>query len=584
MRTAVTFVFALFAGALAAGCATTAEAPPPSQFPTRDALQKIAASPPPTKISGESGLAADGWQLTGPLPDSIEPMQYADGTPWQAMLAEVAGARPGLVAMPASMHCVAQETGLFYLEKQAMPAERLARFIAGRCGAVAADVHVASLGGAVPDGIPLERIAQQYRPQIVDGLQKLLGSGVLQAGIWLGQSHGKAVVMMSVAVRRANLDTLSLLPAADGKVTVRGELLEPAEHLQAVFNRGHYGFGRCSTDPTVALPRFAVTCDVDPTDDAAWIEIAAFAAGRIVGHIVASLAVFPSQKPATAYHDAGYVTHAAPAGNGGDARNQLLALLNEVRRGAGLGEVTLAARECEVADKIGPHYFAALVGQESELVADEVVLGLRAGWEVDGEVLDGEFTAGALARSDDLGQLLDAVLERPSGRAALLERTARQVAFGAVIAPAERVIAMVASSYSMFEGSNAVADAQRVMGRLTKARIDQRLAPPLRFPAVQPDLDDGAALVQKGELSPHQALQRMLRRSVERVVGTGFRGWMFEVSSIDDIRFPPDLVRGPIGGVTIAVTHYHPKNGPWSRLVVFILAAGQNGGLMTASR
>jgi hypothetical protein len=73
MRTAVTFVFTLFAAALGAGCATTAEAPPPSQFPTRDALQKIAASPPPTKISADSGLAADGWQLTGPLPDSIEP-------------------------------------------------------------------------------------------------------------------------------------------------------------------------------------------------------------------------------------------------------------------------------------------------------------------------------------------------------------------------------------------------------------------------------------------------------------------------------------------------------------------------------
>ncbi|HEX9103824.1 MAG TPA: hypothetical protein VF997_16550, partial [Polyangia bacterium] len=258
-----------------AGCATTSGsdggAAPPSQFPSRAKLEEIAAAPPPTKINADSGVVANGWPLTGPLPDTIEPMQYSDGTPWQALLAEAAAARPGLVALPASMHCVAQETGLFFLEKRALPAERLARFIAGRCGAVSGEVRVTYLETDVPNGVAPERIVEHYRPQILEHVQKAIASGVLQAGIWIGQRSGHAVIMVSVAARRANLDTLALVPGPDGRVVIRGELLDGAEHVEAVYNRGRYGFGRCSVDPTVLLPRFVVTCDVDAADAEAWI-------------------------------------------------------------------------------------------------------------------------------------------------------------------------------------------------------------------------------------------------------------------------------------------------------------------------
>ena len=573
--------------AMLAGCATTSGsdggASAPSQFPSRAKLEELASAPAPTKINGDSGVVANGWTLTGPLPDTIEPMQYSDGSPWQALLAEAAAARPGLVALPASMHCVAQETGLFYLEKHALPAQRLARFIAGRCGAVSGEVHVGYLETNVPDGMPPERIVQHYREQILAEVQKAIANGVLQAGIWIGQKSGHAVIMISVAVRRANLDTLALVPAADGRFVIRGELLDAAEHVEAVYNRGRYGFGRCSVDPTVPLPRFVVTCDVDAADSESWIELAAFPAGRVLGHIVASLVVYPTRTLSSAYHDAGYVTRSVAAG--ADARAQLLGLLNEVRTGAGLPEVALAERECAIAERVGPHYFAAVVGAEPELVADEVVLGLRAGWEVDGDVLNGAFTSGAVVQTDDLGQLLDAVLERPSGREALLDHAARLVAFGPVLAPAQKVIAMVATSYTLFAEANHTADAQRVLGRLTKARMDQRMPPPPRAPNIQGDADDAATRVSKGELSPKRALERMLQHSAERFAGVGFHGWMFEASSVDDIRFPADLLRAPVGGVAIAVTHYRPKNGPWSRLVVFILtAAPSSHGLTTVAR
>ncbi|MDB4968617.1 MAG: hypothetical protein JWN44_4306 [Myxococcales bacterium] len=576
-------VIALLAGSV--GCATTGvgDGPAaPSQFPSRAALDKIAATPAPVKLAADPGVEADGWQLTGPLPDTIEPMQYSDGSPFQAILEEVAARRPGLVAMPASMHCVAQETGLFLLKKHALPAERLARFIAGRCGAVAADVQVTYSDAPAPERLSPERASEELRKLVLESLQRALKGGPQQAGIWFGQRDGRAAVVISVATRRANLDSLSIVPAGDGRVVVRGELLEAADHLEGVYNRGHFGFGRCVSDPSVALPRFQVTCAVDPTDASAWIEVAAFSAGRVLGHVVANLIVFPNGTPAAAYHDAGYVTRSVAAG--ADAREQLLALLNEVRRGAGLPEVALAARESEVATRVGPHYFAAVAGIESELNADAVVLGLRAGWEIEGDVLSGEFTAGALSNSDDLGRLLDYVLERPSGREALLGHATRLVALGPVLAPEQHIIALVASSYALFGGANHEADAKRVVGRLTKARIDQQMSAPLPLAAIDGYAQEAAGRVQRGELQPKRALERILQRSAERLPGVPFHGWVFEASSLDDVRFPRELIWYPIAGVTVSVTHYRPRNSPWSRLVVFIVVASTHGSGTSVSR
>jgi hypothetical protein len=196
--------------------------------------------------------------------------------------------------------------------------------------------------------------------------------------------------------------------------------------------------------------------------------------------------------------------------------------------------------------------------------------------------MSGEFTAGALVNNDDLGNLLDAVLERPSGRATLLGHAARLVAFGPVIAPEQHVIALVATSYSLFEGANHAADAQRVLGRLTKARVDAQMPPPQRLPSVQSEADDAAARVQRGDSTPKQAMRRMLEHSAERVPGVGFHGFVFEASSIDELTFPVELVHQALAGVAIAVTHYHPKNGPWSRLVVFILSAAPSSNGQTS--
>jgi hypothetical protein len=115
-----------------------------------------------------------------------------------------------------------------------------------------------------------------------------------------------------------------------------------------------------------------------------------------------------------------------------------------------------------------------------------------------------------------------------------------------------------------------------VLGRLTKARVDQHRSAPATLSSLQPFASDAAKRVQRGESLPRQALRHMLKSCANGLTGTMLRGWVFEVSSIDELKFPPELVRQSLDGVGIAVADYRPKNGPWTRLEVFVLALSSN--------
>ena len=58
--------------------------------------------------------------------------------------------------------------------------------------------------------------------------------------------------------------------------------------------------------------------------------------------------------------------------------------LNVVRFQAGMQPMTLDPAQSETATRLAPQYFAALMGNQDERVADQVALGLLAGWDVEG--------------------------------------------------------------------------------------------------------------------------------------------------------------------------------------------------------
>src|SRR5262249_13455906 len=123
------------------GCAA---AQPTSEFPTRDQLAALAASPPPRlKVGNDVDVGA--WKLTGPLPDAIDDAPEDGSTPWGQAALNAAAKRPGVILATKAMGCAAHESASFLLEHKALPGLSVSRFIAGRCGVPISQFRTASV-------------------------------------------------------------------------------------------------------------------------------------------------------------------------------------------------------------------------------------------------------------------------------------------------------------------------------------------------------------------------------------------------------------------------------------------------------
>src|SRR5262249_31843246 len=136
-----------------------------------------------------------------------------------------------------------------------------------------------------------------------------------------------------------------------------------------------------------------LTCEVANDDDFTWFELVSVPPGRILGHAFVEAMVFPKGAPTPTF-----TAVKRDEGPGPPSAHAIVEALNARRAEAGLQPVTLDLGESGVISKVVPHYFAAATGRLDEVIADKVVLGIQAGWDVDGMVRTGS-TASVIARS-----------------------------------------------------------------------------------------------------------------------------------------------------------------------------------------
>jgi hypothetical protein len=200
---------------------------------------------------------------------------------------------------------------------------------------------------------------------------------------------------------------------------------------------------------------------------------------------------------------------------------------------------------------------------------ERVMLGMLAGWDVGRDVVDGSVHIARVHGADDIGQLVSAALTWPQGRMALLDRDKTLVAVGATFAPSGATTLLL-GSWTPFSGHDVDADAKRVLEALTEARA--------RFPAGTRALDvaqaRGAAFVaaiESGEQAPPDALRAWMQET-SQTARKSVRAWRLVPRSLDDIIFPDVLLNAPEVDVAIAVAMTRPKDSPWLRPAVLIVA------------
>lgn len=572
-RAAAVLPLVLALGATACGGA----AAKPGNFPTREDLQQLAGAPPPKRVFDQNSVDVDSWELIGPLPDAIDGALAEDTDPWSKLLAGAAAAKPGLVVTSRAMACTARQVAAFVAEKDANPAAPLLRFMAARCGVPSGSIGTSYLSGEVPESTSDADLYSKWEAQMKDGLASTIGPGNRLAGISYSRKGKRAAVAIVTAARLAHVETVPLAPT-DGKVFLRGELLNPAESIRAIVTRGRFGYELCIKDIEVVLPRFAIECPLSADDPTARVEVAAFPPGRELGDTALDVQVFPAGTLLQSYSRSAAGAAAPP----GDAAlgSALLDQINAVRKEAGLGAVRLSDAQSRTAAQLAPYYFAALSGGAEPTFADKVALGLLAGWDVDGMVREGHFTS-QWSHHREPGALIEAAIASPFGRETLLDPAISLIAIGPVAPKESAVLGAVFSTYALLDTSGKTDNTSAVLARLSKLRAKIKRPAPEAAPELDALLSDIAARVEGG-LSLDEALERLTKKSLETISRGRVKAWVATASSVDRLEFPSDLLARSGLHLGVVVARYRPQGAPWTKLAVFFVDVDESPPLNTA--
>lgn len=543
-----------------------------SPFPSRAEVDQLAGQVAPRALEALRGHDVDEWEFVGPFPERVEVLAAPGNSSWETLLAEEASRRVGLVVPTEAMHCVARQIGRFFLVHRAMPTNGLESHIASRCNAAVPSYETGFIQADIPEDAPESEIFEQWRAQISERVQTLMTSGPRTVGIWFGRAGDSAVAVVVAGTRVLRVDPVAGIPNADGRVVVSGEVLSPASDVSATIGRGRFGYATCDSDPDVSLPRFAFSCETDPADESAIVSIGYRPPGRLLGMAGLNLLVWPTGKPTSHYrrHSYGEKHEVATAQA---ARARFVESLNRVRAEAGLRPVVEAKNQSAVASELAPHYFAAARGLAPEWNVDVVVMGMLAGWSVDGVLQSGHFTAAWVTQTKDVNSLLSEALQFPNARAVLLASDIDRIAIGALIESDEETsaLAVVVGTYSLFAETEHEEYAALVYQRLQAERGRRNLGPADRLEEIAPFCMDAARRVQAGS-DPTDVFNRLLQASVD-VLKRPVNGWIGEVSKLEDLKIPEDLLDRPSLEIAVGVSYHKPEDEPWGRYVVMLVTA-----------
>ncbi len=548
-----------------------------AEFPKPTELSKLGAqvAPPSTKLFENRGKEIDLWQLIGPLPSTTGYVEHRYDGPWGTHLRKIQASKPGAILLSEAMHCVARQYAHFYAAENAMPGSAVVNFAMARCGSIAHGIRANFYSGDVPEDMSDTEVLKRWNDNLAKTVATAVGAGQRLAG----QGHGrigKRLYFVAVSGERiAHIKPIAMVPS-QAIVRVEGELYQPAGQIVASINHGRFGVRACDVDTGIALPRFAISCEVDADDKNAWLEIAAIPAGRVLGKVVARVLLSPNGELSTEYTRPRYEEEKEKDSSPVEMENAVVGILNSIRIRAGLGELQLSPSQSAAAAMLAPHYFAALAGLEPETYADMVVLGLQAGWQIEGDISRGYFTASTSLDTGDGGRLLANALEYPGGRRTLLDPKARWMAIGLLQLPKDAGLAAVFSTYAAFDHQAHASYVESALNRLNTLRAQHQKRPARHLKKLGQISSQIAKGMESGSLMGPAAMDQFMQAGID-TLRVGVQGWMVDTMELDSLELPQNMLEADSLAVGIVVAAMHDATSPWVRYrVIFLISQGED--------
>ena len=572
MRLWPSFIATLLPALILLACAQ-GTAPREGSFPTPQELDQLRQESPSESPFPVDVLDVPSWELEEPLVDRLGATPRAPATVWDGFFAEAVARREGLVLATEEMHCVAREIGRFHVTHRRRPASGLLRFIAARCGVPAAAVSFGNVQGSVPRSFSEDRLFEQWRSTLREVTESQLVGGPRFVGIWFGRQEDYAVAIVAAVEREVRVDPIATILGEDRRFVLRGEALVPVDRMRVLINRGRHRVVECAPNPEVALPSFEFECEAAQRDPTAWVAVSLLPPGRVLARSVLEILLRAPGERADVYRRPPQIA-SLPVADPERLPEEMTALVNRLRREAEFVPLRVAPEQSRVASELAPHFFSALFGQTKQEFLDLVLLGMMAGWQVDGIIQRSQVSFTWVSASNDVGRLLAEALDHPMSRETLMDPRCEKIAIGALAGESDSslpALTALIASYAMFsEASHAKMQAE-IFERFTRARAERGLGPPDRLSELDAIVIDAANRVESGE-DRKRALSWLIDESVD-VLQRAVNGWVFEVTDLDQLEFPEDFLTRRRLGLAIGVSHHRPEGEPWGRYVVMLVVA-----------
>lgn len=564
---------ALAAALTALGCAATAPTPskPLFVFPGQEEIGRLRQLPPPAKLLAEPPARADDWSFPDPPAQTLEEVPYEDLSPWGRALAALVQTRPQELHLSRGLRCQADELARFFLEKGAVPPAGLRRFITARCGSLFAEAASLSSHITAPTSVTDEELGRLVKERLAEFVAAM-PPGAQHLGLSLKRRGDQALLLMLYAQPTVSIDPLLLLVPSDGKFVVSGALLTPATYIEGIANAGRFGVSHCERNRATALPRFELHCQLAAGDSMAWAQVAALPPEHVLLDGVLTLLMRRPDADLSRY--AGRATGKPAVQKTAEAqdltalRGRFLTTINDARREAGVPPLKLAEHQSQTVTDLAPQLLAAHGRGTDFKVANRIVLGLLAGWDVGGTVRGGNLITHYIAPSNDLAEWIEEALQQPHTRGVLLQREPGSIAIGPLAQPKEQVLGAVVTTHTLFHGVDHRADTDAAMGQFHQERIARRLPAPVFITELNALMDAEARAVPGGA-SPIDALKRMLESVAQR--GFSVHGDVLQTTNLERLTFPAEALRKGRVRVGVTVTHHRPPGAAWAHYVVYLV-------------
>lgn len=537
-------------------------------LPARRQLRALTQRAPALRANPEVSLSSGEWRLQGPLPTALDRAAVAQPFSQTELVERFAQSiAPSGVTTSESLRCLAREIAHFALRNEGNAPPTIGQYLSAACGlSTPGDAQIFSIT-AGRESATIESLFTELGARLSEQWRPVLAQATDGAGIALARDGVKIRVVIVRKVERARFDMIEQQPG--NEAIVRGEVRGAgAEDVLTLFvNTAEGGVRVCTPEVGIVPPRFGARCPASAEGAPQYVEVMHVPRDRLLGQTVGAQLVGGAPEARLAWR---YTAMPAVAFTDDAAtRAALEAQVNQRRAAAGRGPLVFGEREhrsiCELGGFTVGHLSGSVTADDAELA----MMGMMAGWTVEGRVRGGMAGANALTTRDG-SLVLASALEMPSGRLALLDPNASRGVLCPVVVDA-KFVGMSYASWQLVDEANAH-ESDTVWARLDEERARAGLAPITRWTGATRALQTAVTALEQGTQAPQAIIDTLTQSAVDESQ-TGVRATAFVVHAPAGapLQISRTLMDPSIREAQIAATWFRAPHSPWAVRVVFVV-------------